>query len=68
MPFVPPAALMYLLGDVFDGQRLRDDPASVPLLTPHAGGGLSPRLCGLYAGGPRMTGHAKRCGGRRSGQ
>ena len=42
MPFVPPAALMFLLGDVFDGRRQQDDPASVPLLTPHARGHLDP--------------------------
>ena len=42
MPFVPLAALMFLLGDVFDGHWQQDDPASVPLLMPHAGGGLSP--------------------------
>ena len=42
MPFVPLAGLMFLLGDVFDGHRQQDDPESVPLLTPHAGGGLDP--------------------------
>ena len=42
MPFVPLAALMFLLGDVFDGHRQHDDPALVPLLRPHAGGGLDP--------------------------
>ena len=42
MPFVPLAALMFLLGDIVDGHRQQDDPASVPLLTPHAGGGLDP--------------------------
>ena len=41
MPFVPLAALMFLLGDVFDGHRQQDDPASIPILTPHAGGGLN---------------------------
>ena len=40
MPFVPPASLVFLLGDVFDGHRQQDDPVSVPLLTQHAGGGL----------------------------
>ena len=40
MSLVPPATLMFLLGDVFDGHGQQDDPASVPLLTPHAGGGL----------------------------
>ena len=42
MPFVPPAALMFLLGDVFDGHWQQGDPALVPLLTPHAVGGLDP--------------------------
>ena len=40
MPFVPLAALLFMLGDVFDGYRQQDDPASVPTLTPHAGGGI----------------------------
>ena len=68
MPFMPLAALMFPLADVFHGHGQQDDPASVPLLTPHAEGGLSPGLCGSYTEGPRFTGHAKRCGGRRSGQ
>ena len=42
MPFVPLAALLFLLGDVLEGYRQQDDPASVPLLTPHAGGGINP--------------------------
>ena len=42
MPFVPLAALMFMLGDVFDGHRQQDNPASIPLLTPHAKGGLTP--------------------------
>ena len=42
MPFVPLAALLFLLGDVFEGYRQQDDPAIVPLLTPHAGGGINP--------------------------
>ena len=42
MPFVPLAALLFLLGDVFEGYRQQDDPASVPLLTPHAGSGRDP--------------------------
>ena len=33
---------MFLLGKVFDGHNQQDDPASVPLLTPHAGGGIDP--------------------------
>ena len=39
MPFVPLAALLFLLGNVFDGHRQQDDCESVRLLTPHAGGG-----------------------------
>ena len=42
MPFVPLAAFTFLLGDVFDGHRQHDDPASIPILTPHAVGGLDP--------------------------
>ena len=41
MPFVRLAALMFFLGDVFDGHRQHDDVASVPLLTPHAKAGHS---------------------------
>ena len=41
MPFVPLAALLFLLGDVFEGYQHQDDPGSVPLLTPHAGGGIN---------------------------
>ena len=43
IPFTPPASLMFLLGDVFDGHLHQEDPASVPLLTPHAGGGIGPQ-------------------------
>ena len=43
MRFVLLAALMFLLGDVFDGHKQQDDPESVPLLTPHAGGGTIAR-------------------------
>ena len=43
MRFVLLAALMFLLGDVFDGHRQQDDPESVPLLSPHAGGGTIAR-------------------------
>ena len=39
MPFVSLVALLFLLGDVFEGYWQQDDPASVPLLTPHAGSG-----------------------------
>ena len=42
MPFVPLAAPLFLLGDVFNGHRQQDDPASVPLLTLHTGGGIDP--------------------------
>ena len=41
MLFVPLAALLFLLGDVVEGYQQQDDPASVPLLTPHAGGGVN---------------------------
>ena len=52
MPFVPLAALLFLLGDVFDGYRQQDDPASVPLLTPHAGGGIDPSPLWVVHGRP----------------
>ena len=42
MLFVPLAALLFLLGVVFEGYQQQDDPASVPLLTPHAGGAINP--------------------------
>ena len=42
MPFVPLAALLFLLGDVFEGYRQQVDPASVPLLTPNTRGGIEP--------------------------
>ena len=41
MPFVLLAGLLVLLEDVFEGYRQQDDPASVPWLTPHAGGGIN---------------------------
>ena len=50
MPFVPLAALLFLLGDVFEGYQQQDDPASVPLLTPHAGGGINPSPAGACWG------------------
>ena len=50
--FVPLAALMFLLGDIFDGHRQQDDPASVPLLTPHTGGGIYPPPLCVVHGGP----------------
>ena len=52
MPFVPLAALMFLLGDVFDGHKQQDDPASVPLLTPHTGGGIDPPPLWVVHGKP----------------
>ena len=42
MPFVPLAALMFLPGDVFDGHRQQDDPASVPCLRRMPGVALTP--------------------------
>ena len=42
VPFVPLAALMFLPGDVIDGHRQQDDPASIPLLAPHTRGGIDP--------------------------
>ena len=64
MPFVPLAALMFLLGDVFDGHRQLDDPASVPLLTPHAGGGLSPPPLWVVHGRPAFDRACKAVWGR----
>ena len=55
MPFVPLAALLFLLGDVFEGYRQQDDPASVPLLTPHAGGGINPSPLWLVHGRPAFS-------------
>ena len=52
MPFVPLAALMFLLGDVFDSHRQQDNAASVPLLTPHTGGGIDPPPVWVVHGGP----------------
>ena len=39
MPFAPLAALMFLIGDVYNGHRQQDDPASVPLVPRMRGGG-----------------------------
>ena len=64
MPFVPLAALMFLLGDVFDSHRQRDDPASVHLLTPHAGGGLSPLPLWVVHGRPAFDRACKAVWGR----
>ena len=55
MPFVPLAALLFLLGDVFEGYQQQDDPASVPLLTPHAGGGISPPPLWVVHGRPAFS-------------
>ena len=55
MPFVPLAALLFLLGDVFEGYRQQDDPASVPLLTPHAGGGINPSPLWVVHGRPAFS-------------
>ena len=52
MPFVPLAALMFLLGDVFDGYRQHDDPAQVPLLTTHTGGAIDPSPLWVVHGQP----------------
>ena len=54
MPFVPLAALLFLLGDVFEGYGQQDYPASVPLLTPHAGGGINPFPLVRYARAARV--------------
>ena len=55
MPFLPLAALLFLLGDVFEGYRQQDDPASVPLLTPHAGGGINPSPLWVVHGRPAFS-------------
>ena len=55
MPFVPLAARLFLLGDVFDGYRQRDDPSSVPLLTPHARGGIDPSPLWVVYGRPAFS-------------
>ena len=55
MPFVPLAALLFLLGDVFEDYQQQDDPASVPLLTPHAGGGISPSPLWVVHGRPAFS-------------
>ena len=55
MPFVPLAALLFLLGDVFGVYRQQDDPASVPLLTPHAGGGIDPSPLCVVHGRPAFS-------------
>ena len=55
MPFVPLAALLFLLGDTFEGYRRQDDPASVLLLTPHAGGGINPSPVWVVHGRPAFS-------------
>ena len=55
MPFVPLAALLFLLGDVFEGYQQQDDPASVPLNTPHAGGGINPSPLWVAHGRPAFS-------------
>ena len=55
MPFVPLAALEFLLGDVFEGYQQQDDLASVPLLTPHARGGISPPPLWVVHGRPAFS-------------
>ena len=55
MPFVPLAALLFLLGDVFEGYQQQDDLASVPLLTPHAGGGINPSPLWVVHGRPAFS-------------
>ena len=62
MPFAPPASLMFLPGDVFDGHRQQEDPAPLPLLTPHAGGDIDPPPPGTH-----LTGHVRRCRDVRNG-
>ena len=52
MPVVPLAALRFLLGDLFDGHTQRDDPESVPALTPHAGGDIGPSPLWIVHGRP----------------
>ena len=42
IPFLALAAVMFLLGDVFNGHRQQDDPASIPILTRDAGGSVDP--------------------------
>ena len=55
MPFVPLAALLSLLGGVFEGYRQQNDPASVPLLTPHAGSGIDPSPLWVVHGRPAFS-------------
>ena len=53
MPSTPPASLMFMPGDVFDVHQQQDDPALVPLLALHVGGGVGPPPPWLVHGRPR---------------
>ena len=55
MPFVQLAALLFLLGNVFEGYRQQDDPASVPLLTPNAEGGIDLSFLRVVRGRPAFS-------------
>ena len=55
IPFVLLAPLLSLLGDVFEGYQQQDDPASVPLLTPHARGGINPSPLWVVHGRPAFS-------------
>ena len=55
MPFVPLAAPLFLLGDVFEGYQQQDDPASVPILTPYARGGINPSPLWVVHGRPAFS-------------
>ena len=49
------AAPLFLLKDVLEGYQQQDDPASVPLLTPHAGGGINPSPLRVVHGRPAFS-------------
>ena len=55
MPLVPLAALPFLWGGVFEGYQQQDDPASVPLLTPHTGSGINPSPLWVVHGRPAFS-------------
>ena len=55
MPFLPLAALLFLLGDVFEGYQQQVDPASIPLLTPHVRGGINPSPLWVVHGRPAFS-------------
>ena len=44
-----------MLGDVFEGYQQQDDQASVPLLTPHAAGGIDPLPLWVVHGRPAFS-------------